>query len=60
MVFEAVEHSGAVRCETVCAKSRRGESMRKSMNDVSVMNDERCVVSARAVVRNGRCGGFTA
>ena len=39
MVFEAVEHSGAVRCETVCAKSRRGESMRKSMNDVSVMND---------------------
>ena len=37
-VFEAVEHAGAVRCEAVCAMSRRGESMGKSMNDVSVTN----------------------
>ena len=38
MVFEAVEHAGAGRCETECAVRRRGESTGKSMSDLSVAN----------------------
>ena len=56
MVFEAVEHAGAGRCEAEYAVRRRGESTGKSMSDWSVANG--VLSRLRGVVRNGRCGAL--